>query len=507
MVKWYKYLIHQNDSEKVSLMDREMINTKNLIVRQQLDNEYFGRFETYLDFAKYFIREVKDDDYKCFHEAIFNSAQKMYFDIDVPLSVKIEDVKCNIELKNKVISNKQIYTKDEVVTAMKILINRIKIVLPMVKDTDILVFNSNNDKKCSYHIVIDRWCCTDSLDAKFLFEEIMKDYPSYYKDCIDKSLYKNLQFFRTYKSKKWNDNRIKELDELSTWSSKGIKFINEDQKFIHILGASLVTNVSYCSVLPTFKIEVEKSIYTGPEITLSKGEIDNISKLFDDSFSISEVKGTMILLKRLRPSYCEMCKTVHEHQNPYLTVTQDMNVWFHCRRTGNEKDKYLLGNIGSVEVPKLSDLLIPKEETIDTNKHDNVKECYKIYSKKEIKEEEVKEELEKDKINEEVKDKVKVISGKDLLNSLKIINNDIDKPKKQSKDEKYFNSLEYVKSLPINTFTSSNVNINDTKYHTNKKKYDNLLDCNSITNIKSTNNKIEKSPSIISDFFSSKIIK
>ena len=59
-------------------------------------------------------------------------------------------------------------------------------------------------------------------------------------------------------------------------------------------------------------------------------------------FSFQECKekngNLLIVLRRLNPTYCEICKRVHESENPFITVTGDFrNVVFYCRRA-DEKD-------------------------------------------------------------------------------------------------------------------------------------------------------------------------
>ncbi len=52
-------------------------------------------------------------------------------------------------------------------------------------------------------------------------------------------------------------------------------------------------------------------------------------------FSFCEHIGNYIILKRLKPSYCQVCLRTHEHENPYLFVKPYLNgyqLYFNCRR-------------------------------------------------------------------------------------------------------------------------------------------------------------------------------
>ena len=64
----------------------------------------------------------------------------------------------------------------------------------------------------------------------------------------------------------------------------------------------------------------------------------------------------LIVLRRLNPTYCELCKRIHESENPFITVTGDFrNVTFYCRRN-DEKDSREGDNLGCLGLPDYSDI-------------------------------------------------------------------------------------------------------------------------------------------------------
>lgn len=348
-MRWYNYL---SSEDKDSLFNNEEIEENNLVVCQDLGILYFGRFNNYLEFARYYYTIVKPINH-CFSEVIKGS-QKPYFDLDIYIKngISIEDAKQTQGvpiLDHNSLSDKHYFTKEDAKLCVELLIARLKVLLPNINEKDIMVFNSNCEEKYSYHVIIDRWCYQSYEDNKALYEEVLKDYPDKFKPVLD-NIYGSLKQLRIFNSHKWKSERVKVLDdEYNTWEPQTNPY-SEKEKFIQILGGSLITNVSYCKFLPSFKPpNIGKSIYDGPDINLTNQEVDLSIDIFksahnnDFPYQISEIKGSMIILKRIRPSNCKICNRIHEHENPYLTITgKDKVVWYHCRRAD---DKLQLGKI------------------------------------------------------------------------------------------------------------------------------------------------------------------
>jgi hypothetical protein len=68
---------------------------------------------------------------------------------------------------------------------------------------------------------------------------------------------------------------------------------------------------------------------------------DNIKfKVKDEILKLSEIQydcidSNLIRLKRIKLSYCEKCKRIHEHQNPYIVVKKKDSIYhfeFFCGR-------------------------------------------------------------------------------------------------------------------------------------------------------------------------------
>lgn len=357
--RWFPFLKGSERGDgvyKSALLDVEEPEPKTLIVSQEVARRSFAKFLTFFSFAKMF-RTGMAVSHQCFYEVIFaNLPQKPYFDLDIPLTqprglplaqaVLMEGVPT---LSHETLQVQELptfsLTAEEAQLAVQRLVSSIMEVCPSIQATDIMVFNSHGPKKRSYHVVVDNWCFTDSTSNRGFHDKIMETYPSKWKQCIDHSMYKSIQQFRIYGCHKWLSERVKKVDAISAWIPP-VDNEDDEHEWLQTLGGSLVTNASYCKILQSFApIVPPKAAYTGDEIHLEETEIEESLLLcaksegvtsFDDRnfpYKISDVKGSLISLRRTMPSLCHMCKRKHESEHPYLTVVgAQRNVYFHCRR-------------------------------------------------------------------------------------------------------------------------------------------------------------------------------
>ena len=350
--------------KKKALLDVFEPAIKTLFVCVETKKRLFRRFPTYFDFAKYVKSDVKDVN-NCFYELIFGELpQKPYFDCECARrqsgGVKLEDA-----LKIEGVPNlpqtelrprppKFELDEAEADAAIVLLKSCIRKVCSDIRDEDVMIFSSHGSEKLSYHIVIDHWCCADVNDNRALHDKVMEIYPSKYRELVDHGVYTSIRQFRIYRSHKYQSERTKLLSHLSTWRPQS-PHEDKDHEFIQILGASLVSNASYCKLLPSFRPPPKpKPTYDGVETLLEATDIDKAIELATTAhktskafpFKIGEIKGGLITLRRLAPSFCQICQRVHEHENPYLTVVgPDRKVYFYCRRA-DKSQKLLVGSLG-----------------------------------------------------------------------------------------------------------------------------------------------------------------
>jgi hypothetical protein len=344
-LKWYTLL---NKSEKGSrsrsLMECVDLDARAFVVCQQLEHRYFCKFNTYLAYAMY-ARKAVAKTHQCFYEVIFGKKpQKPYFDIDIMIGVTSNGVTLTvpdaIELKNQVISS---------------ILSTFDYIIP----SDILVFTSHSNAKYSYHIVVDNWCVEDHEENKIFCMKVRENVNTHLALFIDDLVYKSIQQLRIYQCHKYQSDRVKILDKECKWKPK-TKIRSSDHEYALILGGSLVGNTSYCSITPSLKppLEIRKK-YEGPDTVLDDGDdikcLDMLAELGEVGthknvmfpYSVKEVKGSLILLNRHRPSYCTLCSRVHENEHPYLMVVgKNRSVYFNCRRAA-PTEKLHLGELGA----------------------------------------------------------------------------------------------------------------------------------------------------------------
>jgi hypothetical protein len=176
------------------------------------------------------------------------------------------------------------------------------------------------------------------------------------KKWIDSSVYSKTQQFRTLGSTKSKTDRHKQLvlkwrfQESLIEHSRQIETEPELQ-FLEDFGNSIVTAPSKsCKLLPSFiSAEECRSTYSSDCQISNDLAWEAICLLAEKAgvtpdhpkfpYRFKEIEGSLILLKRVRPSRCRVCNRIHEHENPYLLYLPETgNVYFDCRRSvGGEK--------------------------------------------------------------------------------------------------------------------------------------------------------------------------
>jgi len=369
-MRWYKYLKTNEDKIGKALMDHEKIDDNNLVICQKLEYLSFGRFTNYLDFAKHMIKNTPINE-RCYYETIFgNNRQRLYFDIefftserDGEVYIPESDADKSIEHLVKIISEEL-----NLITGNNALKNN---------KSHILVFTSHANDKRSYHIIVEGYYVVDYKQNKAFHDRVNEKYPEKWRCIIDHSMYKSLQQFRIVNNTKWKDKRYKTLSEELTINYFGKNgWIppappeSDEHMFIMLLESSLITFTSTCSLLPNLVIEDknfkfkpkdnngEETFYnplTPEDIKEALGLCYKYAGLEfgDNRFPYSYlntvesgVSSALILLKRHRPSKCQICNRTHEHENPYLIIAgENRDVYLDCRRNPDNK-KLHVGALG-----------------------------------------------------------------------------------------------------------------------------------------------------------------
>lgn len=111
-------------------------------------------------------------------------------------------------------------------------------------------------------------------------------------------------------------------------------------------------------------IDLTRSDYDFKSRTLTKFQIETAFTTFQnflikktnegDVFHIKNVMGSIINLKRDKPSPCVLSGKVHDNENAFLTVYENGCIYYHCRRGCGTPDGKSNINVGKCLVPEFT---------------------------------------------------------------------------------------------------------------------------------------------------------
>jgi hypothetical protein len=365
-IRWYSRLVPDSEGKARALFDHQKPKDGNLIVCQELDTRSFALFDNHLSFGVFLHNHVAESN-RCFYELVPETASsKLYFDIDTYLTPgKPERPELTVESPEDA---------DRAILEIK---EQIKRLLPFWKERGrILISTSHSEIKRSYHLVLDGWSTKSREECKYFHDMVMNGLSARVRNFVDHSVYKKNQQFRIEGCHKWGSTRTKTLSlELSEGPGDVIgwkppcKPTSERHRALMLLGATLLTNVADCSVLPSFKPpEPVKTIVVTPLepgqelvmndyiahralelVAIAAGmPLEHPAFPYDLSkWTEPEGDSCVIMLKRRMPSLCRICLRIHENENPYLTISgENRNVYFDCRRREDNVPMLYLGRLG-----------------------------------------------------------------------------------------------------------------------------------------------------------------
>jgi hypothetical protein len=365
--RWYFRLVNNGIKKSRSLMQDYDLNkiSNHLVVCYTPHNKWlnikndkyhetprlYAFFDSYVEFLNYIYKfdDIKDRN---FYEMIFGEfKQKPHFDIDIDIinvGEKYHDTIINVSTK----------VLDILITTCIETLNNFGI--NIIIEEDILIYSSHCPTKQSFHLVINNYCHDSNIEARAFYDIIIKSikdkYGSKYIEFIDKNVYSSKQQFRILGSQKINSDRPKILNEIFTFN--GIEYTHKYPNNVSNINytrffESMITHTFDCKILPFFTIS--SNTFNTSRITSS---IDISQKLADMclliliekfklnniivNFTITNIKNNIIVLHRHKPSYCPLCKRIHENQHPFMFINSGKLYW-DCRRYNF--DKYFVGYI------------------------------------------------------------------------------------------------------------------------------------------------------------------
>jgi hypothetical protein len=388
--RWYYRLIPQREKGGWGLMDEHPINTLDgwlvmcLVVptestrrgRYKMDygtkpgrskdkptTRLYSAFQTYIVFFEY--QRSFTPHRRSFFEIILGEfAQKPHFDIDMDFA----DI-AGMEEDQKAAYAERV--KDLLVESIVVTLNRLG-VAPVDIGDNILLYTSHSTTKRSYHVIVDRWSHPNNIEARAFYNEVVAMIAPSEAQWIDVAVYSPRQQFRIVGSQKIGSFRPKIF--CKTWMFKGLEIVHRYQELpdspehelLIQFEESLASQTNNCTMLPMIGPPTSDPSANGgfgsldgldqdlePELvraalkaTAEYGKVNSA----EFPYSLTAIRGSLLVLKRLRPSRCPVCIRVHEHENPFLTVGPKPDnsslrpVYFHCRRAETGL-RLLIGNI------------------------------------------------------------------------------------------------------------------------------------------------------------------
>ena len=307
-------------------------------------------------------------------------SQKSHFDIDISLG-KLSELN-NVTISGAPLDkdpvNIDAFMKDltdHLIDALvKVFQERLGVILSL--ENDFLFYTSHGPDKRSVHLIINNYCHPNNEEAKLLYQEVIKLMPVKMRPYIDHSVYSPSQQFRILGSQKINSGRPKTFSKTFMYHKQRIvhKYDEKPEDDIHEaviqLGESLVSFTSNCNLLISM-LDVDpnqdspltygRTYDRGDDLDIDSAHVEKAIELLADMANITPQDpkfpyvyqshvGSIISLRRVKPSFCRICQRVHEHENTFLRMIEEaggIDIYFYCRR--NPAKNLYVGKILNME--------------------------------------------------------------------------------------------------------------------------------------------------------------
>ena len=333
-------------------------NPYDLTITKQTEGGYvFAKIDPY-DFYKLHI--ITPPDEQCYYEIIHGDRhQKPHFDVDY---------RGNQYDKNFILETLLNAIDEE----MK---SRNFNVIPI---DDFMIFESHGDEKISFHVIMPRFFHISHLQSKKFYLDVMRRIQINDKEKIyDPMVYSVHQQFRIYRSTKIKRKRYKILT--SQYVFRGSSVFQKAPETHGEINEIFIR--SFVSVITNQIPLKEKDVVYKQDLHIDypyDSLVTLLRKYLPGEVEIKKKILNTIMLKRLKSTFCNMCKRNHENENPYVFIKKEYTgrytALYNCRR--NEKSERLFDFIC------YDDVVIEAEEIPADDLAKNMKLFEKNYYKK-----------------------------------------------------------------------------------------------------------------------------
>lgn len=353
-MRWYPYLSKADTDSLFSNLKRD--NARVVISKV---NRGGVRYFTHLSNPGSLIELLKmtPSHLLAYHEVILGERpQKMRFDIDLSLERAAE---LGMDCRKLIEHGEEICHRliDSIITTIDQLTGRS---LELMKD--ILLTESHGQNKFSRHIIL----CTTGIDgykeARHLFGLITAPFAEWVRTgIIDSGIYSSTKSFRLLGCIKMvGDSRVKKLTR--TYTYKDVEYVysprhdNPDVANYILLTSTMIGNVDGCEIVP-----IVLPIKEYPQLRVGEKTVDYVitvvNREFPGDYEFNDVKNNSVCFNRLRPSYCDICRRVHDKMG-MLVMVQTKRLVHYCGRSSGI-GQVLEGDLGDEYAPYAPD---PEDE-------------------------------------------------------------------------------------------------------------------------------------------------
>ncbi|AIY22397.1 replication [African swine fever virus] len=379
MQETFKFLRCNSQGEAVE--DKYSLETlKNHFVVRDEYNNLFRVFSNRDDFWEW--EAAQPFEQKCFHEVVFGFLpQRLKFDIDFPVNKSYSDDNDNVN------DDDSVYDDDNVYDILDMIINviidvfyetyslpyNINLTREQILLTDSIGLNKKRELKYSFHIILYTYSVLNNNEAKAFTSKVLENLPKHVYPFVDPQVNKSIQNFRIIGSHKKGSMRVKmfneelaEVFETSTTTKKS---------------DTLIATPFETTCLPCIFTNVKETTPSSCD-TIQQSELEEVLKFAGTlckNHCFLRVHKNLVLFKRTSPSYCEICKRMHDKDNTLILRVTGNKVYQHCRH--DNKHSLLMGSLSGTTnfVETYVDQVMTKsievhesilfEELPDTQKH------------------------------------------------------------------------------------------------------------------------------------------
>lgn len=364
--RWYSRL-KPNDYTNYALFNYiPRSQVINYFLVYSLDEEGKRSYAVFRSSTEFYIYYLTVEDPEI-HEIILGEMkQKCRFDIDLTPD-KISEGIDLFDFGDQV--------REAILDSMSEVLLEYNVKLDIAKN--IVYCTSHSKTKYSAHLILADYYHNNYQEALTLFDQIINKSELLQlcvkEGIIDRSIYSTNHSMRLLGSYK-EGSRVKSLVKEIIHHDNVIQFIDPVVKIdVNLVKfrRSCITDCIGCKYLPVVVPIKEKHVTSN--ILLPAGYEDRILELLyqyeggKEVYEIRDVNGSLIDLKRNHPSYCKICKRVHDKIDPFLRITEGGVVNYYCRQSNRSdvagQTRYGHKLIGLIKVEVKSD----KDETNESS--------------------------------------------------------------------------------------------------------------------------------------------